>query len=648
VHFRPLHVMTAFLAAMILVTRPAVALGQAKSTIHASGGVPAVPGDLDATIDRYRFSASGELQGWLAATRQILYLATSDGMDQVFVCSRPGEPPWQLSDTKRPVAWAYSDPRRSRVIIAQDNQGNEQHWLTLVDLRTGRHQKFTNGQWENRGVLWSRSGHMVALTSNARNGKDGDLYVIDPARQSTGRRLKNASGMLFAESWSPDDRRLAAVEYPPDLHEARVHLIDVETGQTETLPQPSGAPVKRANVRWSADGHSLYWLTDRGSEFFYPAKYDLANGAETKLMGDAPWDVESLSLADDGTVAVLVVNEDGRSRLVVIDPRTGRQLPAPRFAEGIISSVMFRRESHEFAFEWSCAQSPPGIYSYDVETGEKTEWLKPEPADRVSGSLPSHVRFRYPSFDRRLIPAYIRRPGPGFKGRRPVVVLIHGGPAAHYSPGFSLLENYLLGELGIAVIMPNIRGSTGYGRSYEQLDNERLRPDAVRDLGALLDWISTQPDLDASRVAVRGASHGGYLALAALAEFGNRLRCGIDIAGVSGLETSLQFERDSAIDYWRAEYGDERDRETREFLRSISPVTRAERIRKPLLVVHSENDPRVKIGEADQIVSAVQRNGTIVWYVWFNGEGHSLDRREHAVYQMEVEILFLKTFLLLH
>ncbi len=646
--FRLLLATTAFLGVVFVSARPAVAQGPRKSTIHASGGVPAIPADLDTTIDRYRFSSTGDLQGWLAQTRQVLYLTTSDGLDQVFVCSKPGEPPWQLSDTKRPVAWAYSDPRHERVIIAQDNDGNEQHWLTLVDLRTEKHQQFTNGKWENRAVVWSRSGHMVALTSNARNGKDGDLYVIDPARQSTGRRLKDASGMMFAESWSPDNLRLAAVEYPPDWREARVHLIDVETGETETLAQPSGTPVKRLNVHWSADGGSLYWLTDRGSDFFYLAKYNLASGAETKLMSDIPWDVESFSLADDGTVGVLVLNEDGRSRLLVIDPRTGRELRAPRFAEGEITSVMFRRKSHEFAFDWSCAHSPPGIYSYDVATGEKTEWLKPEPADPVSDSLPSHERFRYRSFDGRMIPAYIRRPGPKFKGRRPVVVRVHGGPAAHYSPGFSLLENYLLGELGIAVVMPNIRGSTGYGRSYEQLDNGRLRPNAVKDLGALLDWIGAQPDLDASRVGVRGASHGGYLSLAALAEFGDRLRCGIDIAGVSGLETSLQFERDSAIDYWRAEYGDERDPETREFLRSISPVTRAERIRKPLLVVHAENDPRVKIGEAEQIVSAVQRNGSLVWYVWFNGEGHSLDQREHAVYQMEVEILFLKTFLLLH
>ena len=229
-----------------------------------------------------------------------------------------------------------------------------------------------------------------------------------------------------------------------------------------------------------------------------------------------------------------------------------------------------------------------------------------------------------------------------------MLILIHGGPAAHYFPGFSLLENYLLGELGLVLVMPNIRGSTGYGNSYERLDNGRLRQDAVRDLGELLDWISTQPDLDTSRVAVSGGSHGGYLALAMMAEYGDRLRAGIDIAGFSDFETSLKDERPSAIDYWRAEYGDERDPATQKFMRSISPLTHADRIKKPLLVIHAKNDPRVKIDEADQIVSAVQRNGTLVWYVWFDADGHNLGQRVHAEYELETQIVFMKNFLLGH
>ena len=375
-------VTTAFLASAILATQPAVAQGQGKSTIHVSGAVPPVPRDLEATIDRYRFSSSSDLQGWLADTRQILLLTASNGIPQPFVCSQPGEAPGQLAVTDRPVSWVYSDPRRQRVIIAQDNDGNEREWLTLLDLSTGAQQQFTNGRWENHGVVWSRSGRMLAMTSNAQNGKDGDLYVIDPAVPSTGRRLKEARGMMFAQSWSPDDRRLAAVENSPDWRKARVHLVDVETGQAETLPQPAGAPVKRMNVRWSADGR---------------------------------------------------------------------------------------------------------------------------------------------------------------------------------------------------------------------------------------EWISTQPDLDASRVAVRGGSHGGYLALAAMAQFGDRIRCGIDIAGFSDFETSLRDERASAIDYWRAECGDERDPETREFLRSISPLSRArDQKAAPGRARRKRPARQDRRGRADLLPSAAQRHDCLV------------------------------------
>jgi dipeptidyl aminopeptidase/acylaminoacyl peptidase len=632
----------------MLSTHLAVGQGLTNRTIHVSGGVPVVPRELDATIDRYRFFQHGDFQGWLAGSRRILYMKSSGGTLQAFVAQYPGDPGEPVTDTQRPVAWVYSDPWRERLVIAEDRDGNERHRLTLHDLSTGRHRSFTNGLWENSSVLWSRSGRMLAFSSTARNGKDSDLYVIEPPFTTTGRRLKEATGVLLAQSWSPDDRRLAVVERAPDRHESRVHLIDVESGQTETLPQPTGTQVARSVIKWSADGGSLYWLTDGGSEFFYLAKYDLATGTETRLMQKIPWDVDRFSLADDNGAAVLVLNENGRNRLLVVDPWTGQELPAPRLAQGVISSVTFRRGSHEFAFEWSCAQSPPGIYSYDLASGQTSEWVRPDPVDGKSNSLPSHAPFRYPSFDGRLIPAYIRRPDPSFAAPRPVLVMIHGGPAAQYSPGFSLLENYLLGELGIALVMPNIRGSTGYGRSYERLDDGPRRPDAVRDLGALLDWISNQPDLDASRVAVSGGSHGGYLALAAMAQYGDRLRAGIDVAGFSDFETCMERERPSAIDYWRVEYGDARDPETRRFLRSISPLAHADRIRKPLLVVHARNDQRVQSSEADQIVSAVERTGSLVWSVQFDREGHSLGNRNHAVYLMEIEILFLKTFLLGH
>lgn len=624
---------------------PRFTRAQTVPFLVTSEGVPAVPEDLEQIIDRYRFSDHASFQGWLAGTRRILYLSESEGVEQAFLCERPGQSPRQLTASNRSISWVYSHPGRERLVIATDEHGDERYHFDLQDIATGTLWIFANRRWRNEAAVWSRSGNLLALSSNARNGKDEDLYVIDPPIRRTGRRLMEATGTLAAQSWSPDDRRLAAIEWAPDSKSTRVHLIEMKTGKVETLPQPAGEPVSRKRVRWSPDGGSLYWLTDFHSEFMHLARYDFAAKKETPLTDAIPWDVDQYAVIYDGSAALLVVNEDGWTRLHMIDLHTGKERLAPPLPAGKFGAITFRRGTREFAFEWSCAQSPPGIYSFDLATLTKTTWVKPIPVSSESYRVPGHQSFHYPTFDGRMIPAYIRRPGPKFRRPSPVLVIVHGGPAAQYRPGFSLLENYLLGELGVTLVMPNIRGSTGYGRSFEKLDDGRHRDDAVRDLGALLDWISTQPDLDATHVAVSGGSHGGYLALAALVRYGDRLLAGIDISGVSDFESSLKSEPASTIDYWRTEYGDERDPEMLSFLRSISPLRNANAIRKPLLVAHGNYDTRVKIGEAKQIVAAVRRNNTPVWYMRFEGEGHDLKRRENANYLMHAQILFLKQFL---
>ena len=244
-----------------------------------------------------------------------------------------------------------------------------------------------------------------------------------------------------------------------------------------------------------------------------------------------------------------------------------------------------------------------------------------------------------------MIPAFLRPASSKFLGPRPVVVEIHGGPSAQYRPVFDPFEDYLGDTLGITVIHPNIRGSTGYGRSYQFLDDGKLRGDAVEDIGALLDWIATRPDLDRDRVAISGASYGGFVTLASLVRFGDRVRAGVDFVGVSDIETFLGSARPAYLVQLRAEFGDERDPAMLEYLRSISPVKQAAKINRPLLVMHGRNDPRVSIKESDRIVEKVRANGSPTWYVRLADEGHGIGRREHAFYVQRVRALFLKRFL---
>ena len=307
----PLAVAAVFLAGVLV---PTVARGQVSSaaTIHISGGVPALSDDFDATVDRYRFSRHADFQGWLAESRSLLYLASSNGTMQAFIAQHPGFPGGHSSPTPfRPVGWVYSNPRHQRVIIAEDLDGNEQFQLSLFDLAPAATEASPMVCGKTARSSGRDRAEMLAFTSTARERKDGDLYLIKPPDMSTGRLLKEATGSLHGQNWSPDDRKLVVVEHSPDRRGSRVHLIEGCDRPVRNLAPAAGAAGCCAAIRWSLDGRSLYWLTDRDSDFFYLAKYDLATGTDTRLTEKKPWDVELLSVADDDSAAVVVLNEDG-------------------------------------------------------------------------------------------------------------------------------------------------------------------------------------------------------------------------------------------------------------------------------------------------------------------------------------------------
>ena len=248
---------------------------------------------------------------------------------------------------------------------------------------------------------------------------------------------------------------------------------------------------------------------------------------------------------------------------------------------------------------------------------------------------------------RRTIPAFVYRPpADRFPGPRPVYISIHGGPEAQDRPGFLGSENLFVAEMGIARIVPNVRGSTGYGKTYLQLDNGDKREDTVKDIGALLDWIATQPDLDAKRVMVSGGSYGGYMSLATLVHYSDRLRCGYESVGISNFVTFLENTQDYRRDLRRVEYGDERDPKMRAFLEGIAPAAHADRIRVPLLVAQGANDPRVPLSESDQIVKAVTGNGVPVWYLVGKNEGHGFSKKPNTDYLRETLREFMRRYLL--
>ncbi|NLZ40271.1 MAG: S9 family peptidase, partial [Comamonadaceae bacterium] len=346
-----------------------------------------------------------------------------------------------------------------------------------------------------------------------------------------------------------------------------------------------------------------------------------------------PWDVQDGDVDPQGRWLSLLVNVDGRGELRLLELPAGRERPLAQRAPGSVARIAVHRASGEIALQSSGPQGPARISSLDPASGLLEVWTQPlVPPGLDLSAMPEQQIVRWPSFDGRTISGILSLPPAQFGGRRPLLMVMHGGPEGQARIGWNGRLNYFVRELGIAVLEPNVRGSTGYGKTFVDLDNGRLREDSVRDMAAALDWAATQERLDARRVVVMGGSYGGYMALAASTLLAQRISGAAASVGISNFVSFLERTESYRRDLRRAEYGDERDPAMRAFLLSISPLTHAERITKPLLVVQGRNDPRVPWSESEQIVRRLQALQRPVWYLLADNEGHGFARRENADY----------------
>jgi dipeptidyl aminopeptidase/acylaminoacyl peptidase len=627
----------------------ASALAQSVPDSIAADGVPAVPAALVKELSRYQNIRSASFQEWVPGRRAMLILTRFGNTNQVHRVEFAGGARTQLTFLPERVLSASARPGTREFSFTMDEGGAENFQVFLQDARSGGATRLSDGRARHEAPRWSNAGKLLAYSSNARNGRDMDLYVVDPAQPGAARLFKEVTGSWSVADWAPDDRRVAAIEYI-SINESYVHLVDVATGAAETLTprRPAPAPsIAHGAIRWSKDGRALYWTTDDATEFKQLARHDLATKQSTPLTAHVPWNVEEIDLADDGTRVAFTANEDGIARLHVLDAATGRELPPPALPAGEVTHLAFRDGSHELGFTLGSARSPADAYSFDLDSGRLERWTESELAGLDPATFTEPDLIHYPTFDGRKIPAFVYRPAGGtFPGRRPVLIDIHGGPESQFRPAFLGRLNYLINDLGLVVIFPNIRGSAGYGKTYLKLDNGKLRDHAVQDIGALLDWIAAEPGLDARRVGVIGGSYGGFMSLATQTRYNDRIKAGIDIVGISNFVTFLKNTSDYRRDLRRAEYGDERDPGMRAYQESISPLGQAAKLRTPLLVAAGRNDPRVPVSESEQMVAAVRQNGGPVWYVVGKDEGHGFAKRPNQDYLQAVEVLFLRRYLL--
>ncbi len=631
----------------LLVCVASIARAEVPDNLVADG-VPVASKELKAEAGRYLEFRAASFSGWHPKRREMLIATRFADSVQMHEVRMPGGARRQLTFTPEPVSGGSWQPRYGNYILfAQDSGGGEFYQYYRLDPDTGRITLLTDGKSRNGSGRFARSGEKFAYTSTRRTGRDTDIYVMNPANPTTDKLLCELSGAGWSVSdWSHDETKLLVSEYV-SINQSPVYLVDATTGAKELLTPDAAMPVAYSGALFTKDGNSIFLTSDAGSEFHRLTRMDLKTRAVQVLTADISWDVAEFDLAPDGKTIAFVTNEEGLGRLHLRDARTGKKLRAPELPAGIPSGVTWHENGRDLAFNFTSARSPADAYSYDIKRAKLERWTESETGGLNTSRFVEPELVRIKSFDGLPISGFLYRPdAKQFPGKRPVIVNIHGGPESQSRPIFQARNNYYLNELGVAVFYPNVRGSSGFGKTFLTLDNGFKREDSVKDIGAFLDWIGRDAGLDSTRVAVMGGSYGGYMTLACLTHFSDRLRCGVDVVGISSFVTFLKNTQDYRRDLRRVEYGDERDPAMAEFLQRVSPLTNVEKIRKPLFVVQGKNDPRVPVTEAEQMVKAVRDQGGAAWYLMAKDEGHGFQKKKNADFQFISTIQFLQEQLL--
>jgi dipeptidyl aminopeptidase/acylaminoacyl peptidase len=612
-------------------------------------GVPAISLEQARRFDPYQHSITVTFQGWYGDGKRRQMLVAKPG--KILLVESPEAEPRPLNGFEgMTVGGLYPRPGREQFLATVDREGREIDQFYLADHRGGQPLLLTNGRSRHLFPRWSDSGNFLALCDGSSENQNLVLRLLDPSASPSKRSIRELIGGQIPGAWSPDDRRIAVIVNLMAAGRSNVVLVDVESGRGESVGTSIAYSSHRDSkrlipMRWSSDGRALYWTALGRHGFAGLVRYELASRRETWLTPAIRWDVDEFDLSSDGRTIALIANEDGISKIHILDAETGQERDAPRLPMGRASGIAFRPGSTEFAFTLDTPTAPARVHSYDLADGRAERWATLKREERDPGAVDDVRLVRFPSFDGLEIPAFVYRPDHRFQAPFPVVVMLHGGPMEQVRAEYLKSSGYIVNELGIAVVCPNVRGSTGYGLLYEHLDDGANREAPIKDVGAVLDWIATQPDLDKDRVAVAGASYGGFLSLSALARYGSRLRAGIDICGVSDLSTLLARvsprQQASAL----SEYGDVHDPDEAAFLHNLSPMARTSRINLPLLVVHGENDPRVSVSEAARLVAEVRKNGGPVWCVLGKGEGHTFTGAANVNYLIHAQNLFLYRYL---
>jgi dipeptidyl aminopeptidase/acylaminoacyl peptidase len=607
-----------------------------------------IPKELSVKVKKYSESRSANIADVHPNNNEIIINTRFGNTSQLHRVLQPNGARSQITFFEEPVSGATYEPTKGEFLIySKDIGGNEFGQLFKLDLKTLQSTLLTDGgRSQNGGVIWKNDGKGFYYSSTKRNGGDRDIYFMDPNQPDSNKLIIQLKGGGWGISdISSDNKQLLLGEYV-SANESHIWLLDINLGKLSEVTDRKTKGIVQSDAKFSDKTNEIWYVTDLENEFGRLANLNLDTKKVTFHTTSIPWNVESYSISNDKKNLVFVTNEAGIDKMYILNTTDKKFVPIKNLPIGLISNANFTKDNKSIFFSQSTSQSSSDVYKLDLKSNKIVQWTESELGEmqKTDMSIPKFIEWE--SFDKLKISGFYYPVSQKFTGKRPVMINIHGGPEGQSFASFLGSNNYYTNEMGVALIFPNVRGSSGYGKTYISKDNGFLREDSVKDIGALLDWIAQQPELDKDKIMIMGGSYGGYMTLATAFHFADKIKCSVDVVGISNFNTFLKNTEEYRRDLRRVEYGDEREPKMYAFLDKISPLNNTDKIKKPMFIIQGTNDPRVPVTEATQMRDKLKTQGNTVWYLEAKDEGHGFKKKQNIDFQRLAVIRFMQEYLL--
>jgi len=607
-----------------------------------------IPKELANQVKKYSESRGAALAGIHPTKNEIIISTRFGSTAQLHRVSQPMGARTQISFFDEPVSGASYEPLKGEYLVySKDVGGNEFGQLYKLDLKTLQSTLLTDGgRSQNGGVTWRKDGKGFYYSSTKRNGGDRDIYYMDPNNPKSDKLILQVKGGGWGISdVSNDGKKLLIGEYV-SANESHIWLLDTESGKLSEVTDRKSKGIIQSGASFSDKNDEIWFVTDKDNEFERLATMNLNTKKVNFHTSKIPWNVENYNLSEDKKSIVFITNEAGLNKMYLMNALDKSYLVVKNIPIGLIGGANFTKDKQALFFTQSTAQSASDIYKLTLKTGVIQRWTESELGEMQTSDMSVPKFIEWKSFDNLNISGFYYPAAAKFTGKRPVLINIHGGPEGQSMASFLGSNNYYTNEMGVAIIFPNVRGSSGFGRTFIAKDNGFLREDSVKDIGALLDWIAQQPELDKDRIMIMGGSYGGYMTLATAFHYADRIKCSVDIVGISNFNTFLKNTEEYRRDLRRVEYGDERIPEMAAFFDKMAPLNNIDKIKKPMFIIQGTNDPRVPVTEATQMRDKLKAQGNTVWYLEAKDEGHGFKKKSNVDFQRLAVIRYMQEYLI--